>query len=43
MNRQEVYKLRESNQTAYPKAMANIRKITAMGVAAMEQIKTPPR
>lgn len=27
----------------YPQAMAIIRKVTAMGVAAMEQNETPPR
>jgi hypothetical protein len=34
---------RESGDTAYPKAMEIIRKVTAMGVAAMEQIETKPR
>jgi len=34
---------RENVQTAYPKAMEIIRKVTAMGVAAMEQIDTAPR
>jgi hypothetical protein len=32
-----------SVQDSYPKAMEIIRKITAMGVAAMEQIDTPAR
>jgi len=27
----------------YPQAMGIIRKVTAMGVAAMEQVETPPR
>ena len=34
---------REKHETAYPKAMANIRKVTALGVAAMEHIETMPR
>jgi hypothetical protein len=34
---------RENVQTAYPKAMEIIRKVTAMGVCAMEQIDTKPR
>jgi hypothetical protein len=34
---------REARQTANPKAMEIIRKVTAMGVAAMEQIDTAPR
>jgi hypothetical protein len=34
---------REARQTADPKAMDIIRKVTAMGVAAMEQIDTPAR
>lgn len=34
---------REATQTANPKAMEIIRKVTAMGVAAMEQIDTEPR
>jgi hypothetical protein len=34
---------RESQVPAYNKAMACIRKVTAMGVAAMEQIETPAR
>jgi hypothetical protein len=34
---------REATQTALPKAMDCIRKITAMGVKAMEQIETRPR
>ena len=34
---------REARQTAYPKAMAVIRKVTAMGVIAMEQNDTPAR
>ena len=33
----------ENVQTAYPKAMEIIRKVTAMGVCAMEQIDTTPR
>jgi len=33
----------EAVQTAYPKAMEAIRKVTAMGVAAMEQHNTLPR
>jgi hypothetical protein len=32
-----------SRQVSYPKAMDIIRKVTAMGVAAMEQIDTPAR
>jgi hypothetical protein len=34
---------RNSVSVSYPKAMDIIRKITAMGVAAMEQIPTPAR
>lgn len=34
---------RENVQSSYPKAMEIIRKVTAMGVAAMEQIDTLPR
>lgn len=34
---------RENVQTAYPKAMDIMRKVTAMGVHAMEQIETRPR
>ncbi len=34
---------REATQVAYPRAMEIIRKVTAMGVAAMEQINTEPR
>ena len=34
---------REARQDANPKVMAIIRKITAMGVAAMEVIPTPKR
>ena len=34
---------RESQEIAYMKAMACIRKVTALGVAAMEEINTPPR
>lgn len=34
---------RANNEEAFPKVMASIRKITAMGVAAMEQIPTPAR
>ena len=34
---------RESVNTAYPKAMEIIRKVTTMGVCAMEQIDTKPR
>ena len=34
---------RESQLIAYKKAMSCIRKVTALGVAAMEQIETPPR
>jgi hypothetical protein len=32
-----------SKEVSYPLAMDNIRKVTAMGVAAMEQIDTKPR
>jgi len=34
---------KEAVQTSYPKAMEIIRKVTAMGVCAMEQIDTEPR
>ncbi|MDD5225683.1 MAG: hypothetical protein PHV97_00680 [Candidatus Omnitrophica bacterium] len=34
---------REAAQTGRPKAMECIRKVTALGVAAMEDIDTPPR
>lgn len=34
---------RESDQTAFPKALANIRKIAAMAVACMEQNGAPER
>ena len=34
---------RESHTVSYSKAMDNIRKVTALGVAAMEQIETKPR
>ena len=34
---------RQEAPECYPAAMAIIRKVTAMGVAAMEQIKTPAR
>jgi hypothetical protein len=34
---------REAHQISYPKAMDIIRKVTALGVAAMEQIETSPR
>ena len=34
---------RNSEQVSYPLAMEIIRKVTAMGVAAMEQIDTPAR
>jgi hypothetical protein len=34
---------REGRETATPKAMNLVRKVTALGVAAMEQIPTPPR
>jgi hypothetical protein len=34
---------RKSTQIANPTAMEIIRKVTAMGVAAMEQIETKPR
>jgi hypothetical protein len=34
---------RETHVDAYGKAMACIRKVTALGVAAMEHIDTPPR
>ena len=34
---------RESHVIAYEKAMACIRKVTALGVSAMEQIDTPAR
>lgn len=34
---------REAGQTAIPKAMDIIRKVTALGVRAMEQIPTNPR
>lgn len=34
---------KENVQTAYPKAMEIIRKVSAMGVCAMEQHDTEPR
>jgi hypothetical protein len=34
---------RNSKEVSYPIAMDIIRKVTAMGVAAMEQIPTEPR
>ena len=34
---------REPHTIAYNKAMSCIRKVTALGVAAMEHIKTPKR
>lgn len=34
---------RNEAPACYNNAMAIIRKVTAMGVAAMEQIETPPR
>ncbi len=34
---------RQEAPGCYPAAMAIIRKVTAMGVAAMEQIETPAR
>ena len=34
---------RENIQSAYPKAMSNIRKVAAMAVKAMEDIETPSR
>jgi len=34
---------REMQQDAYPKVQHIMRKVTAMGVAAMEQLGAPPR
>lgn len=33
----------EPDEAAIPKSVATIRKITALGVAAMEQLGAPPR
>lgn len=43
LNEAKHFLSREADSIAIPKAMEIIRKVTAMGVAAMEQIDTNPR